>query len=313
MDRCRAVAYATCIHFLNESGTNSYEYVYCCQSWEELLSRLKEMSEGSALVWADFNDEGTTSQARTTIGFAMHNVDIHIIVTLRSTSAESRAELCKNLHLGRPLNLAIAEATHEKVTRKLKKDIIKLREIKRGVSLVEALGIDEIKKALLAGITPLYGRAVTIYDDDDHSLVLCVRIDDIAFLHSLRNVCLNNDFTISMEKTLCVGNNEDLCIKGDFTYFAEQYESVLSRLDVMTPHQKKVVMEIEDVFAAFRCHHVKAPAGAGKTFVAVHFLIKTLMDSSSFVLFVAPTSALCYLVINWHFPFCCTRVTICIL
>ena len=78
-----------------------------------------------------------------------------------------------------------------------------------------------------------------------------------------------------------------------------RYEESILALEELTLHQEEKLAECmrageqEDI-------HIRAPAGAGKTFVALHFMLTMLVnDVSTRVLFVARSPALCYFVVKW--------------
>ena len=80
----------------------------------------------------------------------------------------------------------------------------------------------------------------------------------------------------------------------DRTQFAEVYEEVILQLDKLTPHQTERLKQLscdEDT-------HIRAAAGAGKTFVALNHLIE-MLSSGKRCLYVARNPALCYSVVKW--------------
>ena len=72
-----------------------------------------------------------------------------------------------------------------------------------------------------------------------------------------------------------------------------RYEESILALEDLTPHQKDSLAQCER--AGERADvHVRAPAGAGKTFVALHLMRGTLDASKAGrILFVARNPALC--------------------
>ena len=77
-----------------------------------------------------------------------------------------------------------------------------------------------------------------------------------------------------------------------------RYEDSILALEELTLHQEQKLAECKrageqaDVL-------IKAAAGTGKTFVALHFMLKTLEEERARVLFVARSPALCFFVIKW--------------
>ena len=69
-------------------------------------------------------------------------------------------------------------------------------------------------------------------------------------------------------------------------------------LDELTTHQKET---LDKCTAAGHSHlHLKAPAGAGKTFVAMHYVLRVLEKrADARALFVARNPALCYFIARW--------------
>ena len=79
--------------------------------------------------------------------------------------------------------------------------------------------------------------------------------------------------------------------------------SVLS-LDKLTPHQQEKLQECLERGVIYL--HLQAPAGAGKTFVAMALLLERLRaDPLATALFIARNKALCFFVMRWL----CTRET----
>eukprot|EP00729_Bicosta_minor_P007791 gene7791-8950_t len=87
----------------------------------------------------------------------------------------------------------------------------------------------------------------------------------------------------------------------DKAAFAGIYQGVLSQMDQLTPHQQEKLAACESVLRS----HVTGPAGCGKTFVALHMVLKMLQQrgSDSFgagtILFVGKNEALCIFFVNW--------------
>lgn len=108
------------------------------------------------------------------------------------------------------------------------------------------------------------------------------------------------------ESTIQRGHNlssdcNDLEVEPDLTHFAKMYEACRLSLDELTPHQRSIVSQVRDAFGRGKSNvHVRAPAGAGKTFVALFFILEVLLGRhDGAILFVAPTTSLCYFVVKW--------------
>jgi hypothetical protein len=104
-----------------------------------------------------------------------------------------------------------------------------------------------------------------------------------------------------LKKQILPGN---CLVEADYSGFARMFEKAMLKMDKLTPHQESKLSEcLED--GAKRVHIV-APAGAGKTFLALHLIIKFLQDASeeqdndgACVLFVAKNRALAFFVAKW--------------
>ena len=84
----------------------------------------------------------------------------------------------------------------------------------------------------------------------------------------------------------------------DRSEFADRFEDIILQLDELTQHQRKILGDMTNLINSDV--HLTAPAGAGKTFVAVHLIRDRLMaDQRASVLFAAPNISLCYLVVRW--------------
>ena len=104
--------------------------------------------------------------------------------------------------------------------------------------------------------------------------------------------------------------------------FAEMYERTLFSLEKLTPHQTQAFRKAQRRLkgndgsdaaeAGGRGVHIKASAGAGKTFIALHMVISLLMQargsaSDEPILFVAPSDSLAIFVFKWIYHRLCKR------
>jgi hypothetical protein len=133
-----------------------------------------------------------------------------------------------------------------------------------------------------------------------------VCISDIAFLHSLRDSLLADDefgrgMAAELQQNAAASKLEKKQvvekISVDKTHFAERYESSILRLNTLTPHQQE---KLDECAAATGDLHIRAPAGAGKTFLALHFIQDLLVsDRRAHVLFAARNFPLTVFVAKW--------------
>jgi hypothetical protein len=155
-------------------------------------------------------------------------------------------------------------------------------------------------QALKAGLEVVLRRPIAgMYTDDDGGVMVRVNISDVAYIHELRDRVLNGEVGQSLTKQLAsLGKLEaGWEVSADLTQFAEMYESSILSLDYLTEHQRQKMQECLDTTANVQ---ITAPAGAGKTFVALHMMQQLLeSDTKAHVLFVARNKALPCFVAAW--------------
>eukprot|EP01049_Picozoa_sp_SAG25_P009825 SAG25_NODE_1010_length_4313_cov_1.562411_1_plen_1437_part_11 len=155
------------------------------------------------------------------------------------------------------------------------------------LSLLDVFEEDDLRIAIRA---QMQGKpVVAIYRSDDRSGVFVrVCLSDVGFLHKLRDELLTGTFahglavTLKDEEKADYKDLGDLTISVDKTQFAERYEASVLNLNKLTPHQRLKLEEClstddaDGMQVAEPGVHVKAPAGAGKTFVALHLMLSML-------------------------------------
>ncbi|CAL1141849.1 unnamed protein product [Cladocopium goreaui] len=115
--------------------------------------------------------------------------------------------------------------------------------------------------------------------------------------HQLRDAVLGDDLVVSLNDALEKrGFTEQLAV--DNTVFFQQYAASLLTFSQLTDHQTEKLKELsrylhEDV-------HLSAPAGGGKTFLAVrHAMNKLRSSSKGKILFISPNRPLCFHFVHW--------------
>ncbi|CAE7779313.1 Rai14 [Symbiodinium sp. CCMP2456] len=129
---------------------------------------------------------------------------------------------------------------------------------------------------------------------EDWALRLDLRIPDIRSLQALRDQVLDGSFEKKLKEKFA-SNAQNFRAHVDKSRFFSLYEDSLRGLEGLTAHQKEKLHEMEgekDV-------HLSAPAGAGKTFVAMQRVLETLQDPDANVLYVAPSKALLLFFLRW--------------
>ena len=303
LQRCQAVASEACIAHLHGKIYNFVWRVSNAEDLQRAITRLRSDRDLRALLWID-------STAAVMVGLQLDAfIDLlgdthHVLLTC----SEGSDQLINALGCDQELLLgeisaggARAGDLHEEMTlyaSDARADgtikahcLLDLYEPKTLVAVIESL-ID-VEQSVAA-----------IYRGDEGECVIRVWICDVARLHSLRDTILIGDFdqklTNALKGTpskLDVPLNR-LSIVVDRSHFAERYEASILQLEELTPHQEQKLTECEAAGDDVDIH-VMAPAGAGKTFVALHLLLRTLRGKDARVLFVARRPALCFFVAKW--------------
>ena len=144
---------------------------------------------------------------------------------------------------------------------------------------------------------------VDVLDIDTHrlrpdlvALRAKLRIKSIGTLHKLRNRILNDDLERDINAHLADPRWE---VEVSKSHFMEMYDASLRALDRLTCHQRERLSTIKGSDMV----HLFAPAGAGKTFVAVERVIDALNpgadEPTPRVLYVAATVELIYYFVQW--------------
>ena len=119
-------------------------------------------------------------------------------------------------------------------------------------------------------------------------------IEDVNALQQLRNRILNyDDVQDGVNKAL---SDPKWQIRVDKSRFLELYEHQMLSLKKLTDHQDEALSEILKEHIV----HLSAPAGAGKTFVAIQRVLEVLQeDLRAYILYVAPTKELALHFLRW--------------
>ena len=157
------------------------------------------------------------------------------------------------------------------------------------MSVVEPLALQAAIEAALGGQHPL----AAMYVNDEQAILARIPVTDVAFLHGLRDKVLEGRFAVELTEKL--PSSVGLDVKVDLSAFVELYERSVVRLDKLTKHQQQKLLECE----GHQSVRIEAPAGGGKTFIALHEMLGVLQLENAAVLFVAPREALAVFVASW--------------
>ena len=153
------------------------------------------------------------------------------------------------------------------------------------------------------------GRLAALYADEDEDSVagrwqpclqMRLNINDVGFLHELRDAVLTGTLEETLSRTPLRVRTQcgkvRVVVSIDRSQFAAVYEGSVLSMDKLTPHQLEKLKECLTADYV----HLKAPAGAGKTFVALNRVLELLHnEKEARALFVARNAALCYFVVRW--------------
>ncbi|CAL1157456.1 unnamed protein product [Cladocopium goreaui] len=122
-----------------------------------------------------------------------------------------------------------------------------------------------------------------------HSIAVDVNISNLRQAHSLRDKVLSGDLDLKVNDILSI----DWQVGIDKSAFLTFYERSLLSLTDLTKHQNEVLQELRDAGTHEQgVIHLSAAAGAGKTFIAVKWVLDHLRMSSGKVLYIAPNKPL---------------------
>ena len=157
--------------------------------------------------------------------------------------------------------------------------------------------------SLHAAIHSATNLSVDVSSTSDATLRVSCGPLPLASLHELRDAILSGGFDARATQSLRAlsADAPPLELRARRTLFAEQFEASALSLDALTPHQQEKLDECAaaDASSTSIVHlHVRAPAGSGKTFVALHRLLAALRRDDD-ALYVARNAALCLFAASW--------------
>ena len=138
------------------------------------------------------------------------------------------------------------------------------------------------------------------WSDGRHSIAVKLKISNLREVHSLRDKVLSGDLDLKINDILSIQWQVGI----DKSAFLTFYERSLLSLTDLTEHQNEVLQELRDAGTHEQgVIHLSAAAGAGKTFIAVKWVLDHLRMSSGKVLYIAPNKALVFHFIRWLLAF----------
>eukprot|EP00438_Fugacium_kawagutii_P030889 Skav215842 [mRNA] locus=scaffold1630:85275:87416:- [translate_table: standard] len=114
----------------------------------------------------------------------------------------------------------------------------------------------------------------------------------------LRDAVLSNDMGVKLNTVLTTqhGVTEELAV--DNVQFLRHYTRRLMSFTALTPHQQE---KLEELSASPHEHiHLMAPAGSGKTFVALRYVLQHLQRSKAgSIMYICPNQSLVFYFVQW--------------
>ena len=280
------------------------------ESWKD---QFENLSQKPVLVWLDLKKAPDKSQEALLNDFideTCRDVNLSVLLTLEQGGAFD-SSLFKQRSISLIEGIS-ASKMHDDI-------LLDLQSATQGP--IDLLGyingsLKELAEVIVRSVGKKEAHIAAIYQGDaPGSLVLRVRVSDINLLHTLRDNIMLGSFAAELCKIvkqpgqLARANStalalalqgpasapvkpqlpNDLTVQVDLTAFAKMYESSILRLDTLTPHQENKLGEALRLVDSRRNLHVKAPAGAGKTFVAMQLILQKLREGKT-VLYVAVCS-----------------------
>ncbi|CAK9024442.1 Uncharacterized protein SCF082_LOCUS16621 [Durusdinium trenchii] len=142
--------------------------------------------------------------------------------------------------------------------------------------------------------------------DGAPAMTFDIRSQDVASIQKLCSDVLCGDFEVSFNRAAFQHQTNTAGSPGEKidywqlqvnkTEFVKAYKSMLMSSTRLTPHQQDRLSKLD----GSQHFHLKAAAGSGKTFVAAHKVVNTLLEKDEGrVLFVAPCKSLCLHFVRW--------------
>ena len=135
-----------------------------------------------------------------------------------------------------------------------------------------------------------------IFKDGTPALAIRLKIGSIHLLQDLRNKVLSGNLEALVNKGLERSTKWQVHL--DKTYFCEVYEKELLSFSELTQHQKDKLKDTETLLNNGPVH-ISAPAGTGKTFIAVECAYKKVRTNDGMILFVSPSIGLGLYFLQW--------------
>jgi len=318
LERCRSIAFQVCTYF---------KFQQCFDCVLRVRSRkhcnLPQVKLGGLLVWFDLCDANCDAQnidlstasrrfALVTYNDASADVAEVLETKLRQTCECVVCIVAGALKSGDELT-ETESSVADKLHRELRLTLLDEKDKRCSCQVVRleylAQAVKEVLESFDDSTNLCFVPISSLFVDDDDAVLVRVCFSDVRNLNRLRDMVLSTgessfESTLktklaSMMRAMGVGcEQKEIRVVVDKTRFAEDYEESMRKLEQLTPHQQKMLSGCPEG----KSLHVMAPAGAGKTYVALHLMWESLSRPEAeefFVLFVANHEAMAVFVSNW--------------
>ncbi|CAK8996153.1 unnamed protein product [Durusdinium trenchii] len=166
-------------------------------------------------------------------------------------------------------------------------------------SVAEQRFLQGILKQALPGNVRVVLVSETRLLNGDAALAVDVHVPHVKAIHVLRDQVLAGDSEAWLNWSLSNVHGGQFQVQVDKTEFFKHYEKSLLTLSELTSHQKAKLAQLHRLES--KEVHLSAPAGAGKTFVAVQFALDKVYEDESQepILYVAPRPCLGLHFVQW--------------
>eukprot|EP00438_Fugacium_kawagutii_P015115 Skav214606 [mRNA] locus=scaffold57:982173:984323:- [translate_table: standard] len=164
---------------------------------------------------------------------------------------------------------------------------------------------EDVLKSILETATNLRVGSIAEERLPSGTISLAVKIDmaRIEDAHQLRDAVLSGDMAVALNRYLEDQHQVTEELSADKTDFLDSYSRGLMSFSKLTEHQEEKLKELskhpdEDV-------HLRAPAGAGKTFVALRYVLEIIKkleverSKQGHIMYLCPHRALIYHFVQW--------------
>jgi hypothetical protein len=319
VNRCRRTAYQVCLYFLDKPEFSRIHHVDSLQTSEQVLTMLSKdrLMNKKLLLWVDLSDFELCDGFLHVLKSDSSQKNVILLLTHAPEKLEQANHVMEKLDFKKKFEIkssskkpVAASLLHQEIRMKIFSSS-QAENFHPELEMLQA--VEECIPNCLpstggksSGGRDEFSNVADVLVDDDGSVLVRVCVHDIRYLHRLRDSILGDDDG-RFESKLCQGIMEKsemkvdgLTVKVDRTSVAEIFEEGVLCLSELTPHQEERLSMCRN---RADCNlHIKAAAGAGKTFIALHIMQELLQRGGNDVvrvLFVVSNKAMALFVAKW--------------